>query len=1325
MSVNKFKKTNIYGTLRVIDLSSNDVANFICNRDITAMGRVTGDSVQVNNYFQLKKPTSDITPTFTFVDSDASGSEILGTISADTTLKYILFDSALDKGFSFNNKIYVTGDIYASAKLNIIGDINAGAIYTSGFIFTNGIYSNGDINTIANMTVSGNSNINSMTLTGDILLSNGTTISQAELLCLDGATSNLQTQLTSSHTSFTTVLVTATQTTTQYLTATVNTILNNLKINGILTTINSITISPTELSYLKGLTSNIQAQISAGGNSDPIFTSLTVSGAVTLPAASITDANLSANVLLLYNTQSISGQKSFNNPSNIYYGNTSYLQQVGAGHPYLQFLDSVTATVPNQILGSIMADTTNLRMRFYTTFTNGFYFTNNIAITGGLSAVSLTISGAVTLPAASITDANLSANVLLLDNTQSISGQKSLINPANTYRGNFFFLQKLGTTGNPYIQFLDSPTAGVPNQLLCSIYADTNNERMRLDTIFANGFYYTSDITTTGSLKAYALTLTGAIIANTTIITVEQLAYLSGATSNIQTQLNTLAAASGVPSANINITGSATMGGNLTVNQNAYISGSSTIYGALNALGSLNFTINSINDTYLTPNVVLLNSVQTISGAKTFSGIMTLTNNIVANLATITPLQLSYISGTTSNIQTQCNTLTTTTGSLQTQCNTLTTTTGSLQTQCNTLSTTSGSLQTQINTLAAASGTSPNVVLLDSAQTITGAKTFSGIMTLTNNISANAATITPVELSYISGTTSNIQTQLNNATNGYEKIATISNTYTCVKSESGTTFTVTGTTVFTITLPNPKMGLNYAFYISNSAAIAPDANITLQTTGEVITGFTPSAQQPMTSLLKLYNKGYVKVISNDNLWIVVAGENQDIYTNLLTNYGNTSLTGNTVIGNLTVSGTSDFSASSISDSALSNNITFLNSYQVFTATKGFNNGINVLGGSVVFPSGSINDSYLSSNVVLLNTIQTFTAVPIFQYGLSISSGGVLSLPVRSLADNYLTTNVALLTTAQTFIGSKTFTGAMTTTGALTTGTIDAASITCSNNFTFTNNIYSTTTTSYMRQFVNATQCYYDYCANLLFRSVGATGTTTGKQVVFDTNGIITAYGMNGRAGTSGATTGTSLNFYYTGGALQVWNNTTNLGSATICDYRLKENIKPSLPILDRLCAIPMFQYELKNTGIFQKNGKHIGCYAHELKNAFPELDNIVFGEKDEMTEDNTIQPQSLTNEVPLLLMKAIQELNEKNNQLKQEIDDLKKKPTYGAPVGTVIQHISATLGSPYLLCDGKVFDSNIYSSLFEVLGTNTTPNLSGRFIITKSISLYFYILATN
>ena len=1196
MSVNKFKKTNIYGTLRVIDLSSNDVANFICNRDITAMGRVTGDSVQVNNYFQLKKPTSDITPTFTFVDSDASGSEILGTISADTTLKYILFDSALDKGFSFNNKIYVTGDIHASAKLNIIGDINAGAIYTSGFIFTNGIYSNGDINTIANMTVSGNSNINSMTLTGDIILANGTTISQAELLCLDGATSNLQTQLTSLHTSFTTVLVTATQTTTQYLTATVNTILNNLKINGILTTINSITISPTELSYLKGLTSNIQAQISAGGNSDPIFTSLTVSGAVTLPAASITDANLSANVLLL-------------------------------------------------------------------------------------------------------------------DNTQSISGQKSFTNSANTYRGNFFFLQKIGTTGNPYLQFLDSPTAGVPNQLLCSIYADTNNERMRLDTIFANGFYYTSDITTTGSLKAYALTLTGAIIANTTTITVAQLAYLSGATSNIQTQLNTLAAASGVPSANINITGSATMGGNLTVNQNAYISGSSTIYGALNALGSLNFTINSINDTYLTPNVVLVNSVQTISGAKTFSGIMTLTNNIVANLATITPVELSYISGTTSNIQTQCNTLTTTTGSLQTQ--------------CNTLSTTSGSLQTQINTLAAASGTSPNVVLLDSAQTISGAKTFSGIMTLTNNISANAATITPVELSYISGTTSNIQTQLNNATNGYEKIATISNTYTCVKSESGTTFTVTGTTVFTITLPNPKMGLNYAFYISNSAAIAPDANITLQTTGEVITGFTPSAQQPMTSLLKLYNKGYVKVISNDNLWIVVAGENQDIYTNLLTNYGNTRLTGNTVIGNLTVSGTSDFSASSISDGALSNNITFLNSYQVFTATKGFNNGINVLGGSVILPSGSINDSYLSSNVVLLNTIQTFTSVPIFQYGLSILSGGVLSLPVRSLADNYLTTNVALLTTAQTFIGSKTFTGAMTTTGALTTGTIDAASITCSNNFTFTNNIYSTTTTSYMRQFVNATQCYYDYCANLLFRSVGATGTTTGKQVVFDTNGIITAYGMNGRAGTSGATTGTSLNFYYTGGALQVWNNTTNLGSATICDYRLKENIKPSLPILDRLCAIPMFQYELKNTGIFQKNGKHIGCYAHELKNAFPELDNIVFGEKDEMTEDNTIQPQSLTNEVPLLLMKAIQELNEKNNQLKQEIDDLKKKPTYGAPVGTVIQHISATLGSPYLLCDGKVFDSNIYSSLFEVLGTNTTPNLSGRFIITKSISLYFYILATN
>jgi hypothetical protein len=52
-------------------------------------------------------------------------------------------------------------------------------------------------------------------------------------------------------------------------------------------------------------------------------------------------------------------------------------------------------------------------------------------------------------------------------------------------------------------------------------------------------------------------------------------------------------------------------------------------------------------------------------------------------------------------------------------------------------------------------------VTLDTAQTITGDKTLSGTTTITGNISANSVDITPQELGFIGGLTSDAQTQLN------------------------------------------------------------------------------------------------------------------------------------------------------------------------------------------------------------------------------------------------------------------------------------------------------------------------------------------------------------------------------------------------------------------------------------------------------------------------------------------------------------------------------------------------------------------------------------
>ena len=50
---------------------------------------------------------------------------------------------------------------------------------------------------------------------------------------------------------------------------------------------------------------------------------------------------------------------------------------------------------------------------------------------------------------------------------------------------------------------------------------------------------------------------------------------------------------------------------------------------------------------------------------------------------------------------------------------------------------------------------------VSSNNTFTGTNTFSNTVTFTGNVIANSLTITPTELSYIDGTTSNIQTQLN------------------------------------------------------------------------------------------------------------------------------------------------------------------------------------------------------------------------------------------------------------------------------------------------------------------------------------------------------------------------------------------------------------------------------------------------------------------------------------------------------------------------------------------------------------------------------------
>jgi hypothetical protein len=47
------------------------------------------------------------------------------------------------------------------------------------------------------------------------------------------------------------------------------------------------------------------------------------------------------------------------------------------------------------------------------------------------------------------------------------------------------------------------------------------------------------------------------------------------------------------------------------------------------------------------------------------------------------------------------------------------------------------------------------------------------------------------------------------------------------------------------------------------------------------------------------------------------------------------------------------------------------------------------------------------------------------------------------------------------------------------------------------------------------------------------------------NGVINCYGIRGRAGTAGATLSNAVNLFWTGTALEVWVDTTRIGTVNI------------------------------------------------------------------------------------------------------------------------------------------------------------------------------------
>jgi len=115
-------------------------------------------------------------------------------------------------------------------------------------------------------------------------------------------------------------------------------------------------------------------------------------------------------------------------------------------------------------------------------------------------------------------------------------------------------------------------------------------------------------------------------------------------------------------------------------------------------------------------------------------------------------------------------------------------------------------------------------------------------------------------------------------------------------------------------------------------------------------------------------------------------------------------------------------------------------------------------------------------------------------------------------------------------------------------------------------------------------------------------------------------------------------------------NTVDVTLANVSDYRIKRNISTmNEPALDRISALRPVQYQLGNfIGLFKASDEvREGFIAHELQEVIP---SAVHGEKNDSKSIQTLQLDALC----AVMVKAIQELNEKVNAQALEIASLKQ-----------------------------------------------------------------------
>lgn len=142
------------------------------------------------------------------------------------------------------------------------------------------------------------------------------------------------------------------------------------------------------------------------------------------------------------------------------------------------------------------------------------------------------------------------------------------------------------------------------------------------------------------------------------------------------------------------------------------------------------------------------------------------------------------------------------------------------------------------------------------------------------------------------------------------------------------------------------------------------------------------------------------------------------------------------------------------------------------------------------------------------------------------------------------------------------------------------------------------------------------------------------------NGLVRALGYRSRAGFNGPYTNNMFNIEWTGAQANLWIDVTNLGGiSTTSDRRLKEAITPMQnAAIERILALRPVSFRYHDTGEELFSGspmEHEGFIADELQEVIP---SAVNGEKDALTVNGTIQPQTLNmSPIVSVLTKAMQE----------------------------------------------------------------------------------------